>query len=90
MKKLLVVALCLMSTTSLSVQAGPATGRDHKIAGKIATHLSSKENGGGVPTENGTWSWHSDFMEKLCESVSSPFGDVACDYWTGHSERQKK
>ena len=95
MKKLL-VALCLgMSFTSVSVQAAPpVVQRDHRVAGKIATHLPSKE--GEVPTEDVFWSWHSDRSVVICEeggrgiATHLPWLDVACAYWTGHAERRQK
>ena len=91
MKKLL-VALCLgMSFTSVSVQAAPPVAqRDHRVVGKIATSLKTGS------TEDVTWSWHSDRSVVICEEggrgimTHLPWLDVACGYWTGHSERRQK
>ena len=88
MRRLIVaMSVCLALTTASVAAAADKAGVDAKRNHKINTSLRQ-----GVPTENGTWSWHSTLMEKLCESLTvnpSPFGDVACGYWTGHTGRQK-
>ena len=95
MNKLVGTILCLvMLAVGSVVQAAPGDER-----GKIATSLKQGGGGGDVPTDNGTWSWHSDVMEGLCGSDAEPLTGywtghseiraAVCAYWTGHAERQQ-